>query len=91
MNGCSFQQVLQQNLGKFLAQHWETLLLRGFILKSTEKVQVLLKNGNSDIQNSPPFERSAFFYMAINEKFERFQYFNFETDFMGNEKNFVLV
>ena len=28
-----------------------------------------------DFQNSPPFERSACFYMAISESFRRFQYF----------------
>ena len=36
-----------------------------------------------DFQNSSPFERSACFYLTINENFERFQYFNFETDFLG--------
>ena len=36
MHSCSFQQVLRQNLGWFLSQHWEVLFLRGFILKPTE-------------------------------------------------------
>ena len=34
----------------------------------------------------PPFERSACFYVAISESFKRFQYFNFETNFVENEK-----
>ena len=30
----------------------------------------------------PPFERSACFYLTISGSFERFQYLNFETDFL---------
>ena len=40
------------------------------------------KNGTRDFQNSPPFERSACFYVAITGCFERFQYFNIETNFL---------
>ena len=36
---------------------WKTLFLRGFILKPIENVQVPLKSGTRDFQNSPPFER----------------------------------
>ena len=36
-------------------------------------------------QNSPPFDRSECFYVRISGNFERFQYFNFETDFLDNE------
>ena len=85
---CYFQQILWQNLGQFLSQHQKTLLLRGFIFKSTERAQVLLNNGTRDFQNSPPLERSACFYVTINENFEHFQYFNFETDFLENENFF---
>ena len=49
------------------------VLLRGFILKPTERAQVLLKNGTRDFQNSPPFERSTFFYVTICEHFKRFR------------------
>ena len=63
INGCSFQQVLRQNLGWFLSLHWKTLFLRSFILNSTEGAQVLLKNGTSDFQNNLPFERSACFML----------------------------
>ena len=41
-----------------------------------------------DFQNSPPFERSACFYVTISENFEHFQYFNFEADFLENENFF---
>ena len=41
-----------------------------------------------DFQNSPPFERSACFYVTINGNFKHFQYFNFETDFLENENIF---
>ena len=50
----------------------------------TERAKVLLKNGTRDFQNSPPFDRSACFYVTITENFKRFQYFNFETDFLLN-------
>ena len=61
MNGCSLQQDLQQNLGWFFFLTLENLFLRGFILKPTERAYVLVKNGNSDFQNSLPFEGSACF------------------------------
>ena len=41
-----------------------------------------------DFKNSPPFERSACFYMTNSGSFEHFQYFNFETDFLENENLF---
>ena len=37
-----------------------------------------------DFENSPPFRRSAGVYVTISGNFERFQYFNFETDFLEN-------
>ena len=76
MNGCCCQQVLRQNLGWLLSYHWKTLFLKDFILKS---------NGTRDFQNSPSFERSTCFYVTITTYFERFQYFNFEADFLENE------
>ena len=39
-------------------------------------------------KNSPSFERSAGFYVAISGNFERFQYYNFETDFLENKNLF---
>ena len=80
MNGCSFQQVLRQNLVFVLTQ--KTLFLRVFILKVTERVQIFLEKVTRDFQNGPLFERSTCFYVTITGNFERFQYFNFETDFL---------
>ena len=60
----------------------------GFILKAIERAQILLKNGTSDFQNSPPLERLACFYVTISGNFQRFQYFNFEADFLQNEDLF---
>ena len=60
----------------------------GFILKPTERAYILLKKRTSDFQNIPPFERSACVYLTISGNFERFQYFNFETDFLKNENLF---
>ena len=87
MNGCSFQQVLRQNFGWFLSKHCKTLFLRGFILKPTERGQVLSKNGTRDFQNKTPFDRSACFHVTISENFKCFQYFNFENIFWKT-KNF---
>ena len=41
-----------------------------------------------DFQNSPSFKRSAGFLLIISESCERFQCFNFETDFLENENLF---
>ena len=83
-----FSNVLWQNMGWFMSQHWKTLFLRGFVLKPTERAQILLKSGTRNFQNSPPFERSACFYVTTSGNFERFQYFNFETDFLENNNLF---
>ena len=48
----------------------------------------IIKNGTRDFQNNPSFERSACFYVTISESFKRFQYFNFETNFLENENLF---
>ena len=83
MNGCSFQQILQQNLS------WYCLNTgKGFFLKPTKREYVLLKNSTRDFQNSSPFEKSACFYVTIIGNFEHFQYFNFETNFPENENLF---
>ena len=42
---------------------------------------VFLKNGTRDFKSSPPFDRSACFYVKIAANFELFQYFNFEKNF----------
>ena len=67
---------------------WKTLFLRGFTLKPAERAQILLKSGPMDFLNSPLFERSTCFYVAISGNFELFQYFNFETDFLEKENFF---
>ena len=42
-----------------------------------------------DFQNSAPFARSADFYVTISGNFERFQYFNFEENFL-KKKTFLV-
>ena len=64
------------------------LFLKVVILKPTERAYVLLKSGSRDFQNSPPFKRSACFYVTISESYKRFQYFNFDTNFLENENFF---
>ena len=65
----------------FLVLTFENAFLRVFILKPTERAQFLLKNGTRDFQNSPPFERSACFYVTISESFKRFQYLTLKQIF----------
>ena len=59
----------------------------GFCL-NTGKRSFLDVSCTRHFQNTPPFERSACFYVIITANFERFQYFNFETDFLKNENLF---
>ena len=44
--------------------------------------------GARNFQNSPPFDRSTYFYVTITGTFERFQYFNFEEHFLENKNIF---
>ena len=70
--------------GKFRLVFVLTLENRN-ILKPTEKTEVILQNSAIDFENTPLFESSACFYVTICENFERFQYFNFGTEFRKNE------
>ena len=62
--------------------------LEAFFLNPTERTQVLLENGTTYFQNNLPFARAACFYVKISGNFERFQYFNFEADFLENKNIF---
>ena len=72
MNGCFFQ-YFSKVYGKiwvvFCLNTGKGFFFRGFILKPTEGAYVFLKNGTSDFQNSPPFERSACFLCDNHWKF----------------------
>ena len=63
----------------------EKAFFQSFIVKPTERVQALLKDGTRDFENTPPFERPACFYVTITGNFKRFQCFKFETNFVKNE------
>ena len=86
--GCFFEKKIGQNMRWFLSEHRKTLNRRGFILKSTDRIQVSLKNGTKDFQNSIPFKRSAYFSMTITRDFGRFRYFKSEISFLKNENLF---
>ena len=66
---------------KFYGKIWVVFVLilenafsyRGLILKPAERAKVVVKNGTRD-----------FFYVTISRNFERFQYLNFETNFLEN-------
>ena len=59
-----------------------------FHFKANRKSIGSSKTGTRDFQNSTPFERSAYFAVAVSKDFKRFQYFNFEADFVENENFF---
>ena len=80
--------ILARSTGKFEIVFVLTQESAFSILKPTETAQVFLKSGSRDFQNNPPFERWSCFYVKITENFERFQYFNFEINFLKNKTLF---
>ena len=59
-----------------------------FHFKANRKSNGSSKKCTRDFQNNPLVERSACFYVTVSGDFERFKYFNFETDFVENENLF---
>ena len=53
---------------------FENTFSQRFHFKANRKSIDSSKKGTRDFQNSPPFERSACFYVTISESFKRFQY-----------------
>ena len=84
MNRCSFQQVLRQSFGLVFILTQENGFSQRFHFKANRKSIYSSKYSTRDFQNSRPFERSECFYVTISGYFERFQYFNFEIDFLEN-------
>ena len=66
----------------------ENAFSESFHFKANRNSMDSSKNGTRDFQNSPPFERWACFYVTTSESLKRFQYFNFETNFLENENLF---
>ena len=85
----SISERFTVNLSWLLSYHRNMLFLRGFISKLTKEHNVSsLKNRDRDFQNSPQFERSACFYVTVNQNFERFQYLSFKKIFWKNANLF---
>ena len=80
--------ILARSTGKFEIVFVLTQENAFSILKPTETAYVFLKSGSRDFQNNPPFERWSCFYVKITENFERFQYFNFQINFLKNKTLF---
>ena len=77
------------SFNKFYGKCEKALLWRGFILRPIERPYVALKSDPTDFSNSPPFKRSAYFYLAVTRDFKSFKYvlkcfkyLNFETKFL---------
>ena len=74
---------------KFYANIWVGFCLstrkhfsQRFHFKANRKSINSSKKWYQKFSKYPPFERSACFYVTISGSFERFQYLNFETDFL---------
>ena len=74
-------QVDSKNERLFLSASF-TAKFELFLVLTQEKVF------SRDFQYSPPFERSACLYVTITGNFERFQYLNFEINFLESENLF---
>ena len=60
------------------------------VFRANRNSIVLLKNGTTDFQINPPFERLGCFYVTISGSFELFRYCDFEAIFLENENLFRL-
>ena len=75
-------------LGLVFVLTFENAFFESFRLKADRKSIGSSKSGTRDFQNSLPFKRSACFYVTISERFKRFRYFDFETNFLEKENLF---
>ena len=69
MDDYFFQHILEQNVGWLLPKHRKMLPQRSFILKPIERTYVRLKTLLWIFKKSPPFEKSACFYVTNTGKF----------------------
>ena len=88
MNGCSFQKVYGKIWVGFVLTLENAFSQRFHFEANRKSIDSSKKNGARDFQDNPPFKRSACFYVTISGNFDRFQYFNFEPDFLENENLF---
>ena len=63
----------------------------GIVFQSEQKELGSSRKRYLCFQNSLPFKRSACFYVTISGNLERFQYFNFKTDFLENKNLFEKI
>ena len=62
----------------------ENVFAQRFHFKANRKSMGSSKKRYYVFLNSSPFERLPCFYMTLTENFERFQYLDFETNFLKN-------
>ena len=69
---------------------FENAFYQRFHFKANRKAYIILKSDTKDFQNSPPYERSACFYVTISESFKSFKRFhiNFNSNLLGNKNLF---
>ena len=87
-NWLLFSAGFKTKFGLVFVLTLKNAFLNRFHFRANRKSIGSSKNNIRDFQNSPPFDRSAYFYVPISGNFERFQYFNFEKDFLENENIF---
>ena len=66
----------------------ENALSQRFHFEANRKSIGSFKKQYQGFSKGPPFERSACFYVTISRNFERFQYLDFEIDFLEKENLF---
>ena len=82
MDGCSFSASFTAKPELVFVLRNEKAFSLRFHFTAKRKCIDSSKNGTSDFQNSPPFERSACFYVTITECFEKtFNTFNLQEIF----------
>ena len=86
----TFFICLHNRLSSSRQYKWMVASFRNFYGKTWVGfcLNILLKTGARDFQNSHPFERSARFYVTMSASFKCFQYFNFAANFLENENIF---
>ena len=96
--GCfwPFSKCLHNELSSIrsIINYPEYRCLKNVIYQIDRKNEWLLPSrfkDSSDFQNSPPFERSAYFHVTISGDFKLFQYFDFEIDFLKNKNLFQKI
>ena len=88
MNGCSFQTGFTAKFELAFVFALEIAFSQRLHFKANRRGIGSSKKRYKGFSYSPPLERLPCFYITISENFKRFQYFNFEINFLKNKNLF---